>query len=117
MIILTQPNIKKFNPIRQSSIIEYAHEKYCLAEVENNFNISSSEMKKASLDFYWECGTGYFDCEKFIDTYNKKFKGGIIEVIEWIYGVSKEVNIASAIGSLSNFNGQDEFKLWEKMIE
>ena len=111
MIILTTPNIKKFNPIRQSSVVIWAQQNYCLAEVDDGFLLSESEMESKQLDFWWELTAGYFDVEMFE---HKSIDETLIHEIAYTYDISKEKNIAMAIYEVSRHFGEPPFELWEK---
>ncbi len=116
MIILTTPNIKKFNPIRQSSTENWASEDYCLAEVDDSFCPDDTEMKKEQLDFWWVLQDGHFDVEKFDNNEHSLVNNvhGLVEAIYHAYDVSNPWNLAMAIHVVSKNIGGCPFEFWEK---
>jgi len=118
MIILTQPNIKNFNPVKQSSTVKWAYSEWCLAEVEEPFDISEAEMLKNNIDFWWQCGSGWFAWEEFEEAkenWGGTFNGGLVECIAEAYNIGKEKNIACAIGTVCANIYKDPFELWDEM--
>lgn len=114
MIILTTPKISRFRNSGITSTVTYAGQEYCLAKVGDQFNMSESKMRQLGIDFWWQLGPGYCDCEKWEPC---SYKGGIIEAIELFFSLSKEKNIAMCIYELSEYLGMDPFVLWEDVID
>jgi len=115
MIIFTTPEISKIKPIRQSSTIHYGGVTRCLAEVHDEFDLVEEVMDMYNISFWWTLGPGYIDGEQW--DLEDKFNGGLVEGIEWIYGLSKESNIALAIYQISNHYSLDPFELWEMAVK
>ena len=116
MIILTQPNISKVNPKKQSSTVKYGSFDFCLAEVKETGKLPKTEkgLKELGIDFWWELSPGNIDVQDWPAL--EKYKGGLIEGVEWVLGLSKEKNIAMSIYEISNSEGVEPFTLWEKAI-
>lgn len=115
MIILTTPSIKHVHPKRISSVVKYAGSDFCLAEVDDNISLTQQRMNKYKIPFWWELGAGHIDSEEW--DYDAKYKGGLIEGIEWVYSLSKEKNIAIGIYEIARNAGLDPFVLWEQSIK
>jgi len=114
MIIYTTANIKKVNPKKISSILNYCGEN-CLAEVDDDFNMTLEEITDLGIDFWYELGQGYIDATEY--DIKKKWDGGLIEGIENVMDLSKERNIAMSIREIANYNYIDPFELWELAIK
>ncbi len=113
MIILTTDGIRTFNYPNVSSTVEYGGQVFCLAEVPDNFSVNDKIMKACDIGFWWAVAGGTFIDTELWD-YEQKFKGGLVEGIEFIYSLSKENNIAMTINVLAQNAGVPPFELWEK---
>lgn len=115
MIIFTTSNISKIQPNKLSSIVNYAGSNFCLAEVHDEFDLVKEVMDMFDISFWWQLGPGYIDGEQW--DLDDTFKGGLVEGIELVYGLSKESNIALAIYQISNYYSLDPFELWEMAVK
>lgn len=113
MIILTQPNISRHNPIRQSSTVYVYATAWCLAEVPDDFNLSTRAMKKDNIGFWWQVTSSFVDASKYK---GRKYQGGIVQGINEQLHLSKERNIAYGIYAIAVDRKGDEFSIWEKSI-
>lgn len=115
MIIYTTESIKKLNPRKVSSQVNYGYLTSCLAEVDDTFNLSQKEVDNYDLGFWWAIdGMAYIDVEEW--DYEAKYKGGLVEGIEWVYSLSKENNIAMVINTLARNAGLSPFELWDSAL-
>ena len=120
MLILTQPNISKFNPIKQSSTVNCWGIDYCMAQVEDNFCLSTEQLDKNEIDFWYEIDGGWFAWEDFDEVYKmyrKKAPGGLIQMVTEAFNISQPWNVANAIGTMYKQYYEKPFEFWEKTIK
>lgn len=114
MIIFTTENIERLAPKRQSNNHNWHGQIVCLAEVNEDFSISQLTMQELEIDFWWECGDGYFD--PLVFDYDYWQTNGLLKGIEQTYSVSKEKNVAMAIGVLARNIGENEIDFFNSSI-
>lgn len=86
---------------------------YCLAEVEEDFDPSESEMESNNIDFWYEVTGSQVDAS---DYKLRKYKGGIIEGVMNQMNLSKERNLAYSIYAIAQLRKSDEWQIWNRSM-